>query len=63
MTRRRIAPWLIMGPDPYLATCKRCGKQEAKPELPCPVDALVRYGEYLSERHRYCKAPEEAPPC
>jgi hypothetical protein len=59
--RRKIPRWIRMGPEPYFATCERCGKQEPMPELPIPVDALLRYGDYVGEKHRLC--PEAKCPC
>lgn len=53
--KKATVPWLIMGPEPHLATCQRCGKQEAKPELPADVEAVLLYLRYIMERHRYCE--------
>jgi hypothetical protein len=57
MPRRRkpSVPWLIVGPDPFFATCERCGKREPKPELPIPLDAAVLFMRYLVAKHRNCQ--------
>lgn len=47
--------WLKVGPEPHLATCERCGGTVAKPPLPTPVSALVKYVRYAEEAHRYCR--------
>ena len=57
---RRIPDWLVMGPAPHFATCQRCGKPLAKPELPMPIDALVPYLEYAALRHAHCKVGDAA---
>ena len=54
--RRAVVSWVVLGPEPYLATCQRCGALEPKPELPASVDAVVLYLRYVMERHRYCGA-------
>lgn len=48
--------WLHVGPDPYLATCERCGKHVDKPPLPAPADAFVAYLRYAEKLHAHCKA-------
>ena len=53
------APWLKAGPEPYLATCERCCRTVAKPPMPTPVDAFVKYCEYAAEAHRLCQVKEE----
>lgn len=53
--------WVSMGPEPYMATCQRCGKHEPKPELPVGLSAFETYIEYVSKRHAHCPAPEEEP--
>jgi len=58
MTKSRC-PWLFLGPEPYYATCGRCGKQEPMPELPVPVTAFIKFSEYVIERHRLCKEKAE----
>jgi len=54
--KKDTVPWVTIGPEPYLATCARCGKQESKPELPTPVEAALKYFGYIIEKHRYCEA-------
>ena len=48
------AEWVKMGPEPYLATCERCGETVEKPRLPTPLRAFVKYLEYAIEEHRLC---------
>ena len=52
--RRGGVPWVVGGPDPYLATCERCGVREPKPQLPAPADAVVLYLRWVIEKHRLC---------
>lgn len=52
---KRGVYWVICGPDPYLATCQRCGAHVDKPKLPMPLSAFVKYMEYAVELHHYCK--------
>jgi len=46
--------WVTLGPEPYLATCSRCGAREPRPELPAAADAVVLYLRYVVARHRLC---------
>jgi hypothetical protein len=55
MTQCEKITWVVCGPDPYLATCQRCGQHVAKPPLPAPIDAFIRYLQYACELHRYCQ--------
>lgn len=50
----RGVTWVKLGPEPYMATCQRCGRTEAKPELPLPMKAFALYLEFLAEKHREC---------
>jgi hypothetical protein len=47
--------WVTMGPDPYFATCNRCGKHVDKPPLPMSISAFCKYNAYALELHRNCK--------
>ena len=60
MRKVRIT-WVILGPEPHLATCERCGGHEAKPDLPVPVDAALAYFKYVVEKHRFCRPAQEVP--
>jgi hypothetical protein len=53
--RKVKVDWVFMGPEPYLATCRRCGEHVAKPPMPTPLDAAIKYFEYASEAHKFCK--------
>jgi len=55
MGRKKQVNWVTMGPEPYLATCVRCGGHIDKPKLPLPVAAFVKYSEYAIELHRHCE--------
>lgn len=57
--RKQRVTWVTMGPDPYFATCNRCGEHIDAPKLPMPLKAFVKYGEYIAERHRYCETQLE----
>lgn len=57
--RVRPGSWVTMGPDPYLATCQRCGQHIANPPLPTPLDAFVKYLRYAIAAHKLCKEPAE----
>ena len=48
-------PWLMMGPDPFMATCRRCGRSEPQCDLPNAIDVLVKYMAYISARHAACE--------
>ena len=48
--------WLLCGPDPWLATCERCGKHEEKPPMGISLTAFVKYMRYVEELHRHCPA-------
>jgi len=50
--------WLKVGPEPFLATCERCGGHVDKPALPMAVDAFLKYGNYAEALHKDCKPPE-----
>lgn len=60
--KKKPVTWLMVGPEPFMATCHRCGKTEPKPELPTPFEAGIRYLEYLTEKHRHCQEPEGREP-
>ena len=60
MTRKKRISWVKLGPDPYLATCERCGGTIDKPPLPTPIPAFVKYCEYATEAHRLCQEPVPA---
>lgn len=52
---RSAVDWLTLGPEPYMATCKRCGARIDKPPLPATMGAVVKYLAYAEEAHRHCK--------
>lgn len=54
--RKRVAriTWVTLGPEPYLATCKRCGRREPKPNLPMLLDTLPGYLESIALTHELC---------
>jgi hypothetical protein len=52
---RTKAGWVTVGPEPHLATCQRCGGTVAKPELPIPLGAAVKYFEYAVALHAHCR--------
>lgn len=60
MSRKPRVPWVEVGPEPYLATCQRCGGAVLKPELPVSVDGFVAYCRYAEELHAGCPKPVHA---
>lgn len=54
MAKKPAVDWVVLGPDPFLATCERCGRTEEKPELPLLVDAFVKYIEFIVAKHARC---------
>lgn len=48
------APWVTLGPEPYLAHCDRCGRAEPKPELPLSMDAFAAYLTFVTVKHQEC---------
>jgi hypothetical protein len=53
--KKAAVSWVFVGPEPHMATCRRCGKHEPKPELPTSFEAAIKYLEYITEKHRYCE--------
>jgi len=49
------APWVIIGPEPYLATCKRCGEHIPKPTFPVSLRAFTRFLEAAAGLHEDCE--------
>lgn len=58
--RETRAPWVTMGPDPWFATCQRCGTHERQPELPLPIPAFVAYADFVIAKHEGCVSSQEA---
>ena len=59
--------WVLLGPEPWLATCARCGGRIDKPPLPQPVAAFCAVLEAQVKAHAGCLArrlwlPAEGPP-
>ena len=53
--KNKIVSWVVVGPEPYFATCKRCGATISKPSLPWWIDAFLSYMQYASDLHANCK--------
>jgi len=53
--------WVVMGPEPYLAHCQRCGQTIEKPTLPCPLDMAVAWMKAAVKLHAHCKAKDQKP--
>ena len=53
---RSAVDWLTLGPEPYMATCRRCGARIEKPPLPATIGTVVKYLAYVEEAHRHCKS-------
>jgi hypothetical protein len=60
--KKRGIYWVTIGPDPYMATCQRCGNHERPPELPIPLTAFVQYCRYVQAKHQYCLEKGPPPP-
>lgn len=50
----RPGKYMVMGPEPYFATCKLCGGHVDKPQMPARIEALFAYMHYAEELHREC---------
>lgn len=48
-------PWVVMGPEPHLATCQRCGGTVPKLDLPIDLKKFVTYVEKAAREHADCK--------
>lgn len=51
------APGLLVGPEPYLATCERCGARLPKPDMPMKAQAFLRLLKSAVNEHAVCRAP------
>jgi len=60
VSAKKRVTWVVLGPDPYLGHCERCGENIKQPPLPCPIPAFVKYCEYAAEAHRLCQPPAPA---
>lgn len=47
--------WVVVGPEPWLAHCTRCGGGIPKPVLPCSMEAMQHYLAYASRLHAGCQ--------
>lgn len=45
---------LLVGPEPYLATCERCGARLPMPEMPMKMQAFVRLLKSAVSEHATC---------
>jgi hypothetical protein len=54
MTRRRV-DWVLMGPEPHLGHCERCGGTIAKPTLPAPLSMVTAWMKAAEELHQPCE--------
>jgi len=43
----KATPWVVVGPEPDLASCTRCRDRLPKPSLPKPLGAFGRYMQAL----------------
>lgn len=53
----RVISWVVVGPEPWLATCLRCGEHQAKFVLPKPIDGVVAYMRGFIKLHEKCPEP------
>lgn len=56
----RAVTWVVVGPEPHLAHCERCGRTVPKPPMPCPIPVAVAYMRAYVAEHRGCRAVEGA---
>lgn len=54
MGRTKKVSWVVLGPEPYLATCLRCGVREPRPPMPLVIDYAVAWIRVALERHAHC---------
>lgn len=47
--------WVVMGPEPHLAHCERCGATIEKPTLPAPIPMVVAWMKAAVQLHKNCK--------
>lgn len=55
MNREQRAEWITMGPEPWLATCGRCGVRIKKPELPMNLAEFIRRLRVVADLHSGCR--------
>lgn len=48
--------YLVICPETQRLTCKRCGGNEAMPEMPIKVDYLAKRLKLFVNEHKNCKA-------
>ena len=51
----RVGDWLIVGPEPYLATCERCGLHVLMPPMRMTITTLIGFLERSIAQHSACK--------
>ncbi len=49
--------WVVLGPEPHLATCQRCGTVVPMPQLPLEISRFVRLIRSIERKHRDCLEP------
>jgi hypothetical protein len=54
-SKRPAASWVVMGPEPHLASCQRCGATVPKPDLPIDLKEFVHYLGDAVRAHARCK--------
>jgi len=52
--KSKIPKWIILDGNSGEAVCLRCGDREA-PRLPMPIDAFLKWGEYIGLKHKFCE--------
>ncbi len=61
----RRCDWVVVGPEPHLAHCTRCGGVIEKPTLPSPFEMVIAWMNAGVKMHSRCKPTEalvEGPP-
>lgn len=51
---RSKVTWVTLGPEPYLATCQRCGGHADRPQLPMKLDSFVGVLDGVLATHEHC---------
>lgn len=54
MAKSLNVPWVVVGPEPLLATCTICSRTLQKPPLPADLSVVTGYMRGFLRAHRGC---------
>lgn len=54
---------LLVGPEPYLATCERCGARLPMPDMPMKLTAFIGLLKSALNEHAVCASPTRWEAC